>query len=167
MTTISEQLLDEVGRLLGLSAPSGRVVSVSGANGVELAVDFSIIDSLGCAFREMRLRVPALVGCETKTLEAWAEAISKRITYLLEDMGPIEIDEDAGKVLVRSTPPQSDASGSEYYEVLLESDTKGNFMLRRYRAERGTPGRKWVDITVTIDVLGRLANDLVETIPEP
>ncbi len=167
MPPIAQKLLDEVGQRLGMSASSGHVVTVSGDDGVTLSVDFSLIDSLGCAFRELRLNVPALVGCETGTLEAWADALSKRITYLLEGVGPVEIDEQAGKVLVRSQPPLSDDSGSEYYEVLLESDTQGNFTLRRYRSDRGTPGRRWVDITITIDVLGRLAGDLVDTIPDP
>jgi hypothetical protein len=165
--TLAEQLLDEVDQLVGLHAPSGRVVAVTDADGIELAVDFSAVDRMSCAFRELRLRVPSLAGCGTDLLEAWAAELSARITYLLENVGPVEVDTKAGKVLVRSTPPTRQAGGTEYFEVLLESDTKGNFTLRRYRADRGTPGRKWVDVTTTHEVLRRLATDLVETIPAP
>jgi hypothetical protein len=51
--------------------------------------------------------------------------------------------------------------------VLLQSDTSGNFSLRRYQAVKGAPGRTQVDMHLTHEVLSKLADDLVETIPAP
>lgn len=140
---------------------------LSAPGGVDVAIDFVAVDRLGCALQQIRLRVPALAGCDTDKLTEWAEALSRRVTYLLEGLGPIEIDRNSGQVLVRSNPPGHQPDGTSYYEVLLQSDTGGNFSLRRYRAVKGSPGRTQVDVHLTHEVLLRLVDDLLETIPAP
>ena len=77
----------------------------------------------------------------------------------------LEIDPDAGQVLIRSTPPAQQLQGSKFYEMLLQSQTDGQFSLRRYLTEKGRPGRTQVDIQTTHEVLDKLLNDLVDTIP--
>lgn len=106
--------------------------------------------------------------CRTPAFDAlkkWAENLSQRINYLLENIGPLEYDPTAGQVLIRSTPPDQLPDGTQYYEIVLSSQSGGNFSLRRYKSVKGQPGRDAVEITITHEVLLKLADDLVDTVP--
>jgi hypothetical protein len=151
----------------GFAGPPCCTVSLADPQGIVLEVDLAAVDRLGCALRELRLAVPALHGAGVDVLERWAQALSQRVTYLLEDLGPIEIDRQAGQVLVRSTPPHRAPDGTAYYEIRLTSDTSGRFVLRRHHAVKGQPGRTQVDFLLTHEVLLRLVQDLLDTIPVP
>jgi hypothetical protein len=152
--------------LKGLSGPSPSPISLHNAAGLKLTIDFTVVDSLSCAFREMTLEVPSLQSAAFATLETWARNLSKRITYLLEQMAPLELDPSAGEVLIRSTPPDQLPDGTQYYEIML-SQQAGAFVLKRYRSIKGTPGRIQVDLQVTHEVLYKLVDDLEATAPTP
>ena len=98
-------------------------------------------------------------------LREWAEALCQRITYLLENLGPLEFEPDAGKILIRSTAPSNQPDKRLFYEVLLHSKADGSFSLKRYESVKGQTGRTPVDLQMTHEVLTRLVRDLVETIP--
>jgi hypothetical protein len=163
--TLPDLLAAELINLVGHTGPPSQTVALSDLSGLELAIDFSIVDQLSCAFEELRLDIPTLVSCDIERLKEWAQSLSPRVTYLLENLGPIEIDTQAGQVLIRSTPPDQQPDGTTYYEILLESQTTGHFTLCRYEAIKGTPGRTPVDIQTTHEMLRKLVGDLVETIP--
>ncbi|MCA9108516.1 MAG: hypothetical protein KDA52_01095 [Planctomycetaceae bacterium] len=161
--SISQDLEQELTRLVGTQSPT--TVTVSEASGLSLQVDFVAIDSMSCSFSEVQLFVPSLQNAAFDALKKWAEQLSQRITYLLENIGPLEFDPDAGEVLIRSTPPSQLASGSQYFEIILSSKSSGTFSLKRYRSVKGQPGRDPVEITVTHEVLLKLTDDLIATIP--
>src|SRR5262245_48741017 len=156
-------LTQELQRLIGI--PGGGSVSVSGPAGLRLQIEFTAVDSMSCCFSELQLFVPALQNAAFDVLRNWADDLSRRITYLLEQIGPLEYDPAAGQVLIRSVRPDSLPDGSQYYEVVLSSHSGGNFSLRRYRSTKGQPGRAPVDITVKHEVLLKLVDDLVATAP--
>lgn len=162
---LSNELSRQLKSLGGSSGTAPQTVTLTGPDAVEVDVEFAAVDSMSCAVREIRLRVPSLVDAGADVLERWADAISQRVTYLLEGVGPLEVDEENAQVLVRSTPPDKQADGTTFYEIFLASQSNGNFSLRRYRAQKGTPGRDQVDIQLTHQVLTRLVDDLVDTIP--
>jgi hypothetical protein len=163
--TLPDRLAAELSNLVGHAGPPAHTVSLVDPSKLELAVDFTLIDKISCAFEELRLDVPTLVSCDIERLKQWAQSLSSRVTYLLENLGPIEIDTQAGQVLIRSTPPDQQPDGTTYYEILLESQTSGRFTLRRFEAIKGTAGRTPVDIQTTHEMLRKLVGDLVETIP--
>lgn len=152
--------------LRGHSSQNPAPVTLHNPAGMSLRIDFTIVDSLSCAFRELALDVPALNGAAFATFQVWARNLSQRITYLLEQIGPLEFDPNAGQVLIRSTPPDQLPDGAQFYEIML-SQQGGSFVLRRYRSVKGTPGRTAVDIQVTHEVLYKLVDDLEDTIPTP
>ena len=162
--TLRTQLTNQLSHLAGSSGPQTSTATLSGPDQVALEIDFVAVDSMSCSFRELRIHVPDLASAGFDVLKSWAEALSKRVTYLLENLGPLEFDPDAGEVLLRSTKPDT-ADGTQYYEILLKTSTAGSFSLRRYRAEKGIPGRTPVDLQTTHEVLHKLVRDLVETIP--
>jgi hypothetical protein len=163
---LSQKLTDELKQLAGHTGPVVKTVSVSdSAAGIDVALDLTAVDSLSCSLAELRLRVPSLSNAGIDVLRTWASDFCKRITYLLEHIGPLEVDQANGKVLVRSTPPDRQDATTTFYEILLQSHANGNFTLRRYRTEKNPPSRSRVDIFVTHEVLSKLVNDLVDTIP--
>lgn len=163
--TLQTQLTDELKRLAGVSGAS-QTVQLTGPDGVELAIDFVAVDSMSCSFQELRLTVPALAGADIGTLKAWGERFCARITYLLEHIGPLEVNPDAGHVLIRSIPPDRQAGTTKFYEIMLQAHSGGRFSLRRYRSEKGTPGREQVETQATHEVLHKLVHDLVDTVPK-
>lgn len=163
--SISTQLNSALTRLIGYSSPTPHCATLTATNHVTVEIDFTAVDSMSCSANEIRVSVPHLVDAEFEVLKKWAQALCGKVTYLLENIGPLEFSPDSGEVLIRSTPPDQQSAATQFYEVILQSHSQGNFSLKRYRSEKGKPGRDHVDIQVTHEVLRKLVNDLVDTIP--
>lgn len=148
-----------------LGAPMPATVQAANGNGLQLRIEFNQVDVLGCAVSELALFVPSLQNAAFDVLKQWATDLSQKITYLLENIGPLEFDPQAGQVLIRSSPPDQLANGAQYYEIVLSSNGTGTFILRRYRSTKGQPGRDPVDMHLTHEVILKLVDDLVATIP--
>ena len=161
--SLSTELGKELTRLAGTMGPTQ--IAVSDAAGLTLSIDFTSIDSMSCSVSQIELFVPSLQSAAFDALKKWADSLSRRITYLLEQIAPLEYDPSAGQVLIRSNPPDQLADGTQYYEIVLSSQSGGNFRLRRYRSTKGQPGRDPVELTVTHEVLLKLADDLAATVP--
>jgi hypothetical protein len=165
MRQINIDLEIELQKQIGLTASVPVTVDVSEPGIARLAIDFVAVDSMSCSFVELRLTVPALVNAAADELKKWGDALCQRVTYLLENIGSLECDEDAGELLIRSTAPQQIQNGAKYYEIILQTNANGSFTLRRYEFEKGTPGRTAVNIQLTHEVLLKLVEDLMDTIP--
>ena len=111
--SLSQTLAQELPRLVGLNSTQPTTITLPTTNGVEMSVDFTIVESLSCAFRELRMDVPRLAGASFGVLKQWADALSQRITYLLENIGPLEFDPTTQQVLIRSKSPDLRTGGSE------------------------------------------------------
>jgi hypothetical protein len=162
--TSGKQLIGEIRKLAGHLGQGAKTVAVGGPDGIDLAVDVTAADSMSCSCREIRMRVPKLNGVAADVLKKWAQDLCARITYLMEPLGPLEIDVDARQVLIRSKSPDKRDSATTFYEVLLQSQGAGVFTLRRYRRADAGP-REHVDLRTTHELLEKLADDLVATIP--
>src|ERR1700722_17743100 len=108
--TCGQQLIDEIRKLAAPGGPGAKTISLSAPDGVELSVDVTAADSMSCSCRELRLRVPALNGVAATVLKKWAEALCARVTYLLEQLGPLEIDSQGKQVLIPSKSPAKRAA---------------------------------------------------------
>lgn len=157
-------LTSELARLNGLQGGLQTVRAAGGA-GETLEIDFVAVDSMSCAFDELRLEIPKLRSGGFPALEKWAKALSGRVTYLLENLAPLEFDPPLGQVLLRSVKPDQLPDGSQYYEIILSSSGSGCFSLKRFRTVKGTPGRDPVPIQTTHEVLLKLCDDLLSTVP--
>lgn len=163
---LTAELDNELKQLIGFSASAPRRVEITDDTGQILGIGFVAVDRMSCAFESLTLHVPALIGREVSVLRDWADQLSQRVTYLLESIGPIEIDDSGSQILIRSNPPDVSQGATQFYEVLLSAQANGTFLLKRYRTESGQPGRESVDILLTNETLKKLVNDLVDTIPE-
>jgi hypothetical protein len=165
--TLIQDLTAALNALNGYYGDTPQPVSASqSAPQVDVRLDVTAVDRLSCALREICLSVPAVAGGGFDALKAWAGALSGRVTYLLENLGPLEFDPSNNEVLMRSTDADGQGGAKTYYEVLLAANADGTFSLRRYEAVKGQP-RRPVDMQLTREVLGKLIGDLVATIPTP
>ena len=152
--------------LVGQTFVPAQTVTVADGSGVTLAVDLLSVETLGVSCEELRLEVPSLGAATVDVLKKWGDGLCKRVTYLLENLGPLEYDAKSNELLIRSTPPDKGTSAStKYYEILLSSHGAGRFSLRRFRNDAANPGRVPVPIQVTHEQLAKLVNDLTATIP--
>lgn len=160
---LHEQITQSLAGLKGTASSAPRTVGWSAGTGPTVEVDFTAVDSLGCAFRELRVSADELNEVPFERLKTWAENLCKKVTYLLEHIGPLEADAEAQTVLVRSTPPTRQLEQTAFYEMLVHAP--GVLSLRRYTRPAGNPERQACDIQVTHEVLVRLVQDIVAAIP--
>ncbi|WP_373650286.1 hypothetical protein [Schlesneria sp. DSM 10557] len=164
--SLSLDLAAALNPLVGQTFVPPKTVSVSDASGLTIAVDLISVESLGVACEELSLTVPALGAATLDTLKKWASDLCRRVTYLLENIGPLEFDAQGQQVMIRSTPPDTTTtSGTRYYEVILSLQGGGQFSLRRYHNDGTGNGRTPVPLQITHEQLSKLVNDLLATIP--
>ena len=169
--TLIHNLTGELQKLSGLSVATPQTTTLTtrdprnAADTMEVQLDFLEVDRLSCSLKELRLNIPSMKNASQDMLREWAEALCGRITYLLENLGPLEFEPDAGKILIRSIAPSDQPGKRLFYEMLLHANAGGSFSLKRYESVKGEPGRTPVDLQITHEVLTRLVRDLVETIP--
>lgn len=139
------------------SAFAGGSQSVSAADaGARLNADLVALDALALAFDHVTVTRDALAAAPIEQLKKLSEALSKKLTYLLEPISPIEVDADQCVVQLRSSPPQRDDNGTRYYELLVRRG--GELSLRRFEKQPGN-ARQAVPAHVTREVFLRLVDD--------
>lgn len=135
---------------------AGETVLTASAGPRQLTCKINEANSLAVVFDELALQTSELATASVADLQRLSEALSARLTYLLEPIAPIEADVDQCVVQMRSNPPQQDDDGRSYYELLVRRG--GQLNLARYRKEPGD-ARQRVPATVTREVLQRLVDD--------
>ncbi|HWA99152.1 MAG TPA: hypothetical protein VG713_11695 [Pirellulales bacterium] len=126
------------------------------AGGQRLECELSAIDTLGVAFERLVLTSDRLRSADLPALRSVAEELSKRLTYLLEPIQPVETDSEQCIVQMRSVPPTKDNDRSSYYELLVRKG--GQLSLVRYAADYGS-SRQVALAHVTREVFLRLVRD--------
>ena len=114
------------------------------------------VDQLACAFEQLTFRTPKLDQATLDDLQRIAADLSRRLSYLLESISPIETDREGCVVQMRSNPPQQDDDGTSYYELVAR---RGELSLCRY-TKAGGQVRRHIPAMVTREVFYRLAQDL-------
>ncbi len=156
MMSIKAQLHTELNRLASLSAVGPHSMRLTRTDGT-LDATLTQIDPLACAFESCSYKTGKLANATIDELKDIANALSTRLSYLLESISPIEVDDEACVVQMRSSPPQKDDDGTRYYELTV---ARGELNLCRYSRPSGQL-RKIVSANVTREVFERLAEDFV------
>jgi hypothetical protein len=144
--------------LLNLSSSSQAAQTIAVTDGgQELTAKLTGLDALALAFEHITLASNALADAPIERLKVVADALAKRLTYLLEPISPIEVDADQCIVQMRSNPPQRDDNGTRYYELLVRRG--GELGLRRYQRQSAGERRN-ISAQITREVFLRLVGDL-------
>lgn len=86
------------------------------------------------------------------------DSIVNKVTYLLENLAVIEVDDVNSKVQIRSASPHRENGNLFYYEVILNSGGKVTF--ERFQQKVGDKQRVKIPFKLTKEVLERLITDL-------
>lgn len=144
-------------------APSagGSQTLVVAESGVQLEAEIVAVDALALAFEHLTVTRAALATATIEQLKKLADALSKKLTYLLEPISPVEVDADQCIVQMRSSPPQRDDNGTRYYELLVRRG--GQLSLRRFEKQPGNP-RQPIAAQVTREVFLKLVDDFAQVV---
>lgn len=160
-----DKISESLTQLKGLESAEPKRVAWLDDENVDLEIDFVAVDSLSSAMQELRFTARSLREASLDVLQGWSINLCQRITYLLEHVGPLEIDPLSMSILIRSTPPDRNGGTVAFYEILIERS--GCLTLRRFSRTRGEADRQPLDIRLTHEVLRKLAQDLVDSVPAP
>jgi hypothetical protein len=143
--------------LAGLSSPSSVQQSLElREGGQRFSGELAALDTLGCVFTHFALESDKLANAPIGELKQVAETLSKRLSYLLEPIQPVEVDPEHCVVQLRSNPPQREPGRVSYYELLVRRG--GHLSLCRYEKQAGQV-REGVPAHVTREVFLRLVSD--------
>ncbi len=117
---------------------------------------------VGMAFDSLDFATAARSAWKSDDLEAWADRIASRVTYLMEPLVVLEHDKVGGEVELRSQTPTSRGDRRTYYEVRLHH--QGTVKLSRIAVDEATRQRHSTSCQMTREVLERLTDDLVESV---
>ena len=154
-----DEFLSKLQKIQGQSQQ--QILVAEGPRRLRCEVDQST--QLAASVYELVLETSELAQVEVTKLQSASQSLCQRVNYLLEPISPIETDTDSCVVQMRSSPPQQNDSGRNYYELLLRRG--GSVALYRYEKQPGSI-RSRVAATLTHEVLGRLVNDFWTTIDE-
>ncbi|MEM6328729.1 MAG: hypothetical protein AAF790_00615 [Planctomycetota bacterium] len=141
------------------------VVAADGGDRLTARIDES--GPLAVSAWELRLDTKRLAGASMERVRQAAEEVTRRVTYLLEPITPVEVDAEACVVQLRSTQPQEESGPGQagaarsYYEVLVK--TGGSIALQRYESQRGQL-RRSVAMMLTKEIVCRLAEDFLASV---
>ncbi|MBW2306237.1 MAG: hypothetical protein JRG73_04810 [Deltaproteobacteria bacterium] len=146
---------------MGAGNQKGGYFVEAAEGSIRARVELADAGRLGCL--AMSLQVERTAGPEAAdvppaALNVRAEQLTKRLGYLMEDLGLVEIDCREGVCQIRSTPPASEEKGVSYYELILEE--KGRATLTRYEKSAGETRRTPRSMNFSLEVLQRLVDDL-------
>lgn len=138
----------------------GQTVAVT-AQDCTLRAELTALDSLGCAVRTLIWETDRLADATPAKLTAIGQALAQKVSYLLEPLGPLELDAESCTLQMRSIPPGTDPSGGKsYYELVVTRG--GSARLQRYSTLSGN--RAPMDAVFTREVLLRLIGDVAQTL---
>lgn len=158
--SLTNQLVQILYGMAGFNSPQPQTIGVTEPADVHLELDVTSADRLSCAFHELRLTVPAFQKTGVDQLKQWADDLCRRVTYLLEQLGALEVDPASGQAQIRSTRPDRQDDQTRYYEIILRNP--GLLILRRYQVVPGS-NREQIDLQTTHEVLQKLVTDLVQS----
>jgi len=100
-------------------------------------------------------------------LRAAAEAIEKKITYLMEPLKLVELDSTSNAMQIRSEKPEIVEGGISYFECILKSGRwfgyRNSLVFRRYSQRPSEEkDRRITPFPLTKKQFGRLIDDLIE-----
>lgn len=163
MTQTTQTLAQQVRQTLaGGQVFSHGTQTLAAAQGeIGFSATLTALDSLACAFEQFDVTHASLAGATIERLKRVSEGLSKRLTYLLEPITPVEVDHAGCTVQLRSSPPQKNDDGTSYYELLVSRD--GRLSLCRFSKSPGAI-RQRVPAQVTREVFLRLVDDFAAAV---
>src|SRR3954463_12197287 len=159
--TLSRKIADAVESLTAATEMPQVVEAEAGA--ARLALNLTARGPVGIAFDGLDFALTDRADPPAHALRAWGERLAARLTYLMEPLVVLEVDAQAGEAELRSQAPTPRGELRSFYEVRLRRE--GSLHLQRIAFADATRRRQVVPCQMTVEVLERLADDLVASLP--
>jgi len=127
-----------------------------------LTLDLTAFGGVGMAFNRLEFNTHSQEEWSSQDLQAWADRITSRVTYLMEPLVVIEHDQARGEIEIRSKQPTARGDRRAYYQLRL--NRQGGLSLARLEFNHNQRKRTPAPCQVTREVLERLTDDLVESV---
>ena len=126
-----------------------------------IALEITALDSVGVAFDGLEYQATDRDDRSPDALNAWGEALARRVRYLMEPLKVLEVDAGEGVVQLRSEVPSVREDVRNFYEVRL--GRRGTCRIERYAFDPATRARTRTSCFMTREMLERLADDIAAT----
>jgi hypothetical protein len=157
---LSRKIADAVENHPVGSASSGSVFAE--ADGARMNLSLAACGHVGFTFSSLQYSRVEPLNLSTEALRAWGNRLAARLTYLMEPLVVLEVDAEAGVADLKSQAPTPRGELRSYYEVSLHRG--GSLHLQRITFDQASRRRKPVHCQMTVEVLERLADDLVASL---
>jgi hypothetical protein len=127
-----------------------------------LTLNLTALDTVGLACTTMDYANTSRTEWSSDALKAWADRLSKKVTYLMEPLKVVEVYDQAGEVQMRSQSPTPRDTERAYYEMRLFRS--GILRMERFVYDETTRQRRQVPCQLTRETLERLADDIAATV---
>ena len=114
------------------------------------------VDGLACTLKKLSYFSQRIGDAPIEKLEALGSELCRRVTYLMEPLGLVEIDRAVNTVQLRSTPPARVDDCIRYFEVAISPER--GLSLQRFEAPR-REARSMIPAAMTRETLERLIGD--------
>lgn len=132
---------------------------------LDVSVNMEDFDRYSATLRSLGVSFKGTPATDREAyLRRCAEQLSERLTYLEGPLVLLELDVEAGLAQLRTEQPQQDGPTVTYWEVLVNIDPKPTAGLARYHWTPGDRDRQAAIYPATFATLGRLAQDLAESL---
>jgi hypothetical protein len=159
--SLSKKIADALDENTSVHVPPCEVLIEEGPH--RLTLHLTAVDTVGLAFDSLEFTTTGRPELNTDTLRAWADRLAPRVTYLMEPLKVLEVDAAGGEVHLRSQSPTARDDRRSYYEVRLFR--RGALRMERRSFDEADRRRVAVPCRLTREVLERLADDIVASVP--
>jgi hypothetical protein len=128
-----------------------------------LVVDLTASGPVGLAFGSLLFTTRRERPWTPEQLRAWGDRIAARVNYLMEPLVVLEQDTLGGEVAIRSHAPTARGESRAFYEMQIGGT--GEVRLARVFFDESNRRRRSVDCMMTREVLERLVDDIITSIP--
>lgn len=149
--------------LLDSTQQQGYIVGVTAeTEGINVSLSLADYDRYSAALRT--LKVSASQNGDKDYLRQCAKQVVRRVTYLEEPLELLELDAEAGLAQLRSRSPHQEGNERIYWEAMIQIEPRPTASLTRYRWIPDGPERDMLVYPATFATLGRIAQDLAESL---
>jgi hypothetical protein len=127
-----------------------------------LTLNLTALDTVGLAFSTMEFATTSRTEWSSDALKEWGDRLSKKVTYLMEPLKVLEVNDQGGEVQMRSQSPTPRDQVRAYYEMRLFR--RGSLLMERYVFDETTRERRQVPCQLTRETLERLADDIAASV---
>jgi hypothetical protein len=159
--SLSRKIVDAVDSMPTASPLPCLVEAAAGPS--RLTLNLTAQGPIGLAFDGLDYARSDRGDLSPEALRSWGDRLAARLTYLMEPLVVLEVDAQAGEAELRSQAPTPRGDLRSFYEVRLRRE--GSLRLRRIGYDEQARHRQTVPCQMTLEVLERLADDLVASLP--